>query len=301
MAKSSNLDIVKISKETGGYIASNSSIFENISINSSSREILKESVTGTPLIRLGESNSNNSNSNNSNSNNSNFNNSNSNSNNSNFNNSNSNSNNSTFDSNSSTNSSDGHRVMIIAGVHGNELPPQIAAIHLIDRLKNIELNGEVYVIPFLAPKATMDNSRWFDGADLNRITSHYGSITNNILNIAKDLNLDSVGDFHSTGPNSVPGKESIFCAMNPSPESYDIANYIAETINSEIIFYPVAGQRYQGTIEDECNLRGIPSITCEVFSENGHADKKSYMRSLTQMLSYLAYFGIISDNFEKFL
>ncbi|MCL2687088.1 MAG: succinylglutamate desuccinylase/aspartoacylase family protein [Methanobrevibacter sp.] len=274
MVKSSNLDIVKISKETGGYIANSSPIFENIPINSCSKEILKEAVTGTPLIRLGEGN---------------------------FNKSNFGFNKVNFDSNKSTKNSNGHRVMIIAGVHGNELPPQIAAIHLIDRLKNVELNGEVYIVPFLAPKATMDNSRWFDGADLNRITSHYGSVTNNILNIAKELNVDSIGDFHSTGPNSVPGKEAIFCTMKPSPESHYIANYIAKNINSEIIFYPVAGQGYQGTIEDECNLRGTPSVTCEVFCKNGHADKKTYMRSLEQMLSYLAYFGIISDNFDKFL
>ena len=263
MLKSSNLDIFKISEESGGYISANSIVFNNIPINPNSKEILRESITGTPLIRLGKNSSNIS----------------------------------PMDDTYFTNDSNGKKVMIIAGVHGNELPPQIAAIHLIHRLKNIKLNGEIYIIPFSAPKSTMNNSRWFDGADLNRIASKQGSITNNILNMAKKLNVDSIGDFHSTGPNSMPGKEAIFCTKDPSPESYDIAKYIAKAIDSEILFYPIAGQDFQGTIEDECNLIGIPAVTCEVFCQNGYADKKSYTRSLEQMLSYLSYFGIISDEF----
>ena len=191
--------------------------------------------------------------------------------------------------------------MVIAGIHGNEIPSQIAAINLIHKLVDIDkkdrINGTVYVIPFSAPKSTMVNSRFFNGVDLNRVVSLKDSLSNHILNKIKELKIKSVGDFHSTAPNSIPGKEGIFCTMKPSPESFQLGKYIANTIKTELLFYNNAGTAYQGTIEDECNMIGIPAVTCEVLSPNGIADKLTYERSLEQMVSYLSYFGIISSDF----
>ena len=189
--------------------------------------------------------------------------------------------------------------MVIAGIHGNEIPPQIAAIHLIHKLINLhkrdKLHGTVYVIPFSAPKSAMINSRFFDGVDLNRISNVEGSLTNKILAKMEELKIKSVGDFHSTAPNSMPGREGIFCTMKPSPESFHIGKYISDSIRSELLFYSEAGDAYKGTIEDECNMASIPAVTCEVLSPNGIADKTTYCRSLELMESYLTYFGIISD------
>ena len=50
-------------------------------------------------------------------------------------------------------------VMIVAGVHGNELPSNIAALRLIEFLDNTTLNGTVHVIPFAIPYSTSINSR----------------------------------------------------------------------------------------------------------------------------------------------
>ena len=244
------MDISHISSVSGGYIAANCHIFDNIPKTSISREILKEAIYGTPLVKIGSSSP---------------------------------------------------KVMVIAGMHGNELPPQIAAMHLIHKLadleKNNELNGTAFVVPFSAPKSTMVNSRLFDGSDLNRVTSVKGSISNDILAKIKQLKIKSVGDFHSTAPNSIPGKEGVFCTMKPSPESFHVGKYITDSIISELLFYNKAGEAYQGTIEDECNMIGIPAITCEVLSPNGMAEKDTYKRSLEQINSYLSYFGIISDGF----
>ena len=44
------------------------------------------------------------------------------------------------------------KVMIIAGVHGNELPAQIAAIKMVNYLKNRDVNGTVYIIPVVCPR-----------------------------------------------------------------------------------------------------------------------------------------------------
>lgn len=82
-----NNKIIHISRSSGGYIAANPNVFDNIPHTSFSREILKESIKGTPLIKFAFSSP---------------------------------------------------RVMIIAGIHGNEIPPQIAAINLINKLSILE-------------------------------------------------------------------------------------------------------------------------------------------------------------------
>ncbi|MBM4241857.1 MAG: succinylglutamate desuccinylase [Euryarchaeota archaeon] len=185
------------------------------------------------------------------------------------------------------------RIMGIAGVHGNELPPQIASLWLIDELIDCDINGTLYVIPFAIPYATMENSRRFKGIDMNRIASKGGYVSNNIVKAIKMLNIDAVADFHSTKPKSNPGRESVFCSKNPSYQSFEIARYITNATSSELIGYDHAGTLYTGALEDECNLAGIPAVTCEVVSENGEIDEGSPQRSYLQMISYLEYFKLI--------
>lgn len=244
-----DLDISCISYVSGGYVSANYQIFDNIPNTSISREILKESIKGTPIIKIGSA---------------------------------------------------PLKLMIVAGIHGNELPPQIAAIELVHKLYALQeensLNGSVYIIPFSAPKSTMVSSRWFDGVDLNRVSTVHGSLSNDILATVKKLDIKSVGDFHSTSLNSMPGKEGIFCTLKPSPESFKIGKFIADSIKSELLFYKNAGNAYQGAIEDECNMMGIPAVTCEVLSPNGVAEKDTCKRSLEQMESYLSYFKIIPND-----
>lgn len=186
------------------------------------------------------------------------------------------------------------KVMITAGIHGNELPPQIASIWLINELLMTELvDGTVFIIPFAVPHATMENSRRFKGMDMNRTASKGGFISNSIIKTIKDLNISAVADFHSTKPGSNPGIESVFCTKNPCYKSFLMAEHITQSTSSEIICHNEAGQMYTGALEDECNLAGIPAITCEVVSRNGVADGKSPERSYLQMKSYLRYFKII--------
>ncbi len=184
-------------------------------------------------------------------------------------------------------------VMLVAGVHGNELPPQIAALNLLEYLKTVELFGKIYLIPFTSPKSTMENVRWFNGHDLNRSCSQQGSITNIILELSQKLNLDGVADFHSTNPKSNPGRESVFCSKQPCINSYHIAKYITSKTTSELICYNKAGTIYQGALEDECNLQNIPAVTCEVVSQNGEVKPGSIKRSFLQMKIYLEHFKIL--------
>jgi predicted deacylase len=185
------------------------------------------------------------------------------------------------------------KVIMTAGIHGNELPPQIAAIRLIEDLSKIELDGTVYIIPFAVPHATMENSRRFKGVDMNRAASKGGFISNSIIRAIKTLNISAVADFHSTKPGSNPGVESVFCSKSPCYKSYLMAKYITEATSSKMICHKEAGMLYNGALEDECNLEGIPAITCEVVSRNGLVTDKSPERSYLQMKSYLKYFDII--------
>ncbi|KAF5089147.1 succinylglutamate desuccinylase/aspartoacylase family protein [Methanobacterium aggregans] len=187
----------------------------------------------------------------------------------------------------------GPRVMLTAGIHGNEIPPQLAALRLADELENMEIHGTVYLIPFAVPHSTMKNSRRFKGFDMNRSASKGGSASNDILKAVEKFEIDSVADFHATKLRSNPGVESVFCSRNPCTESCGIAEHITRETRSKIILHERAGTLYSGALEDECNLMGRPAVTCEVVSENCQVNVGSPERSYLQMLSYLRYFEII--------
>ena len=188
----------------------------------------------------------------------------------------------------------GHpRVMLTAGIHGNELPPQLSALKVIENLKSQCINGTIFIIPFTIPQATMHGSRRFKGFDMNRKASSEGYITNNIIKTIKSLKINSLADFHATKPHSNPGVESVFCSKKPCIQSFKIAEHINKISSSQVICHEIAGSLYSGALEDECNLSGVPAVTCEVVSYNNKVDSGSLERSYLQMMAYLDYFDIV--------
>ena len=185
------------------------------------------------------------------------------------------------------------KVLLTAGVHGNELPPQAAISWLLNELEKKKMAGTVYIIPFAIPYATMTNSRRFQGWDMNRKALEEGTISYQIITITQTKKIDAVADFHSTQSQSNPGIESVFCSKKPCNESFKIATYITRQTSSKIISQEKAGTLYGGALEDELNLSGIPAVTCEVVSQNGKIDPSSLMRSYLQMQAFLEYFNII--------
>ncbi|MDR1819324.1 MAG: succinylglutamate desuccinylase/aspartoacylase family protein [Methanobrevibacter sp.] len=185
------------------------------------------------------------------------------------------------------------KLMLVSGIHGNEVPPQIASLLLMEKLLNSNLNGTVYFIPFSSPKSIMQNVRWFNNNDLNRSSAISGSLTNTILKKAHELNINALADFHSTSINSNPGREGIFCSLKPLYKSYEIGIYISKKIGSEVLSFDMAGSVFNGALEDECNLSNIPAVTCEVLSPHGYAEEESYLRSLEQMEAFLSYFNVL--------
>lgn len=186
----------------------------------------------------------------------------------------------------------GNKLLVLSGIHGNELPSQIANVKLLNKILFEDLNHTIYFIPFAAPKSSMNNERTFNDMDLNRSAHINGSLSNLIVNAVENLGIDFVGDFHSTAYNANPGIESIFSSKSPTPESYMIANYISRDVGSEIIAFDFAGSSYKGAVEDVCNLKQIPAITCEVLCPFASVSEGTTEKSFAQMNSFLDYFGV---------
>ena len=186
----------------------------------------------------------------------------------------------------------GNKLLVLSGIHGNELSPQIANVRLLNELMGKEFNHTLYFIPFASPKSTMNNERTFNSMDLNRSAHIHDSVSNLIVQKVVELGINVVGDFHSTAYNSNPGMESIFSSKSPTPESYLIANYISRDVGSEIIAFDYAGSSYKGAVEDVCNLKGIPAVTCEVLAPFGSVGAGTVEKSYAQMKSFLNYFGV---------
>ncbi|MGO9387709.1 MAG: succinylglutamate desuccinylase/aspartoacylase family protein [Methanobacterium sp.] len=177
------------------------------------------------------------------------------------------------------------RVMITAGLHGNELAPQIAALVLINELYTKKINGTIYIIPFIAPKASAENNKLFNGKNLNLMADIPENPANVVFKTIKALNIVSLADCHSTSTD--PAKNSVI--YYPKIASSKIAVYINKVTNSTLL----ALIQYSGMLIVLCNSHKIPSVICEVESPDGVASKESINVSYTQMKAFLKYHQIL--------
>jgi predicted deacylase len=188
-------------------------------------------------------------------------------------------------------------VLVVAGVHGNELSSQVAAMKLINDLnemdKKEEIIGTVYVIPFVSPKSTAMNERFFNGENLNSIANQKGSITNNILDFCLTMNVEAVGDFHCTQPGGDPGINVIMGAKKPTNGVKEMVVAISKITGLPYMLYDEAGKAYPGALEDNLNMNNIKSITCEVKTPHGEIASGSIDTSYKQMIAFLKYNGNI--------
>ena len=180
-------------------------------------------------------------------------------------------------------------ILILAGVHGNEFPPQIAAVKLIHKLAVEELNVTVRIIPFAIPFSTEKNLRSWKGQDPNRTADLYGTPTNNILAYSKRKDVKYLGDFHSTRPGGYPGKLSVLCSEIPCLLSFQMADFIEKETRSTLLSFTKAGSIYPGALEDVFNLAGIPAVTGESMSPHGTVLPGSIDASLEQMQAFLKF------------
>ena len=103
------------------------------------------------------------------------------------------------------------------------------------------------------------------------------------------LHVNALGDFHSSQPGGVPGEDAAFCTQSPTYKSYEIASYVNKNVGAALITYKKAGVQYPGALEDECNLHGIPAVTCEVLESQGKLSSDKLNKSYSEMMALLTY------------
>lgn len=177
------------------------------------------------------------------------------------------------------------RVMITAGLHGNELAPQIASINLINELQRNKIRGTVYIFPFVAPEASAANNKLFQGDNLNLSSNIPGNPSNLVFETVKSMEITALADFHTTSTD--PAKTCVI--YYPTVKSSKIAVYIHKKVDSPLL----ALKQHPGMLITQCNLHGTPSVICEVEAPDGAATEKSIKESYQQMKAFLGYSGVI--------
>jgi hypothetical protein len=187
----------------------------------------------------------------------------------------------------------GKKVFVTAGVHGNELSSQIAALKLIKYLQNHPINGTVYIMPFMNPKATASNVRDYKGVHLNKKADVKGTISYKTVKLITKKKCSAYGDFHCTRPGGKPGKNVAMGSYEPTSKSATMAKFISKDSNVNCLIYKKAGAEYPGALEDVVNLKHIPAVTCEVITPHGKVAKGSVGKSLSMMKSLLKFNALL--------
>ena len=189
--------------------------------------------------------------------------------------------------------SGGKSVFITAGVHGNELSSQVAAMKMIEYLESHPIKGTVYIMPFMNPKGTAANVRDYNGVHLNQKANVKGTISYKTVNLITKFKCSAYGDFHCTRPGGNPGKDVAMGTYKPTAKSATLAKFIAKNSKVKYKIYKKAGVEYPGALEDVVSAKHIPAVTCEVITPHGTIAKGSVSKSLSMMKSLLKFNSLL--------
>jgi len=186
----------------------------------------------------------------------------------------------------------GKVIFMTAGVHGNELSSQVAAMKMINHLTKNPIKGTVYIIPFVNIKAISHKVR-HTGTDYNRVAHKSGTISNKIVKLVAKYKCDAYGDFHTTQPGGVPGKNIVMGSKTPATKCAAMTKYIAKHAKVNKRIYKYAGEQYPGALADNVNKRGIPGVICEVMLPHNTVTAKTVTTSFNMMKALLKFNSII--------
>ena len=186
----------------------------------------------------------------------------------------------------------GKVVFMTAGVHGNELSSQVAAMKMINKLTTTPVNGTIYIMPFVNVKAISKKVRYTD-KDFNRIADKSNTIPNKIVNLVVKYKCDAYGDFHTTKPGGVPGKDIVMGSKSPTAASAALTKYIAKNCKVSQKIYKYAGESYPGALFENVNKKGITGVICEVMLPHNTITTKTVTTSYNMMTYFLRYSSII--------
>ena len=186
----------------------------------------------------------------------------------------------------------GKVVFMTAGVHGNELSSQVAAMKMINYLSKNPIKGTVYIIPFVNIKAISHKVR-HTGVDYNRVAHKSGTISNKIVKLVKKYDCDAYGDFHTTQPGGIPGKNIVMGSKSPATKCKAMTDYIAKYAKVNKRIYKYAGEQYPGALADNVNKKGIPGVICEVMLPHNTVTTKTVKTSYAMMKALLKFNSVI--------
>ena len=187
---------------------------------------------------------------------------------------------------------EGKVIFMTAGVHGNELSSQVAAMKMIKYLAKNPIKGTVYIIPFVNIKAISHKVR-HTGVDYNRVAHKSGTISNKIVKLVSKYGCDAYGDFHTTQPGGVPGKNIVMGSKSPAKICNAMTNYIAKYAKVHKRIYKYAGEQYPGALADNVNKKGIPGVICEVMLPHNTVTTKTVKTSYAMMKALLKFNSMI--------
>lgn len=162
---------------------------------------------------------------------------------------------------------DGPRLLLTAGIHGDELNGIDVLQQLANRIVPARLSGTLTLVPGLNTPGLINSTRLFtphggtDGDNLNRVMPGEDALTSSLSRAyAHRLwhrlmirNADRMVDLHTQSRGTAYNMYSFVS----SPEARQIAEAIApDTIRLD------PGER--GTVENEMVPRGVPAITLEL-------------------------------------
>jgi len=180
------------------------------------------------------------------------------------------------------------RVLIVAGLHGDEVVGVATARILIDKLKNMTIRGTVKIIPIANELGLYIGSRAnpIDGKDLNRVFpgNENGTVSERLAAKIWSLALESdyIIDLHGCGELCIPHILTLFIS---SDKSADLAKLIP-------IEYVVGSQAIRGQLFVEAAYVGKHAVLIEI------PGTRSFRWSIAEdiamrLLSFLASIGIV--------
>lgn len=190
----------------------------------------------------------------------------------------------------------GKNILILGGVHGNEIGGTIAQQQVIEQIKNGELklkSGSVSFIPTVNEEAQKKDVRFVD-VNLNRVVRFHQNPQNNEEKIANVLiaeidNCDIVLDLHSTHCE----EDEAFAFIDyPEKENVEMLSLIP--VKNALVGWPEIYDENESLdnfcTEKYAHAKGKAGITVEC---GYHKSQKSIDVARQSILNVLVYYGVI--------
>ncbi|KZX14827.1 succinylglutamate desuccinylase / aspartoacylase family protein [Methanobrevibacter cuticularis] len=167
------------------------------------------------------------------------------------------------------------KILISAGIHGNEPGANIATLRFIERIKNKKIKGSIYIIPFVIPKDTALNRRtWYNPktkklVDPNRVSNIKGTPGYKLVQFAKKNKIKNIIEVHTGGFISNYKRGFIWANKYPLKGEKAWLNYINKNVNPKIGY----GAATSGMVRGYSRANGLPTITLEVERDKGPFSK----------------------------